>query len=47
MSLEQQHQNKSTPEILADLTGEPVEDFEYDGEIPAVDEQEWEDVTDE
>jgi len=47
MSLERKDRNKSTPEILADLTGEPVENFEYDGEIPDPAEQEWEDIDDE
>lgn len=28
-------------EFLARVTGRPVEDFEYDGEIPDPAEQEW------
>jgi hypothetical protein len=30
----------STPELLAEMTGRPKEDFEYDGEIPSLNEQE-------
>jgi hypothetical protein len=33
-------ENTSTPELLAELTGRPKEDFEYDGEIPDFSEQE-------
>jgi hypothetical protein len=32
------------PKILADETDEPQEQFEYDGEIPSLDELEVEDV---
>ncbi|WP_164974837.1 hypothetical protein [Halegenticoccus tardaugens] len=33
-------EDKSLAKILAERTGERVEEFEYDGEIPSVDEQE-------
>lgn len=45
MSLEQRDQ-ESSAERLAELTGEPVEKFTYDGEIPDASEQEWELVED-
>ncbi|WP_018257658.1 hypothetical protein [Halomicrobium katesii] len=35
---------KSAAERLAELTGEPVEKFEYDGPIPDAENQEWEAV---
>jgi hypothetical protein len=42
MSLEQRDEDgERTAEVLADLTGEPVEKFVYDGEIPELDELKW------
>ena len=48
MSLEETTWSSGQPteEILAELTGRPVEDFEYDGEIPELDELDWEPVVD-
>lgn len=34
MSLEDRGDYESVAEVLARLTGEPVEEFEFDGEIP-------------
>jgi hypothetical protein len=44
MSLEQEGERdgQSAAERLAELTGEPVEKFEYDGEVPDPEEQDWE-----
>ncbi|MCH7661518.1 MAG: hypothetical protein IH933_13380 [Euryarchaeota archaeon] len=48
MSLEQHDEdNERTAEVLAELTGDPVEKFTYDGEIPDASEQEWEYVNEE
>jgi hypothetical protein len=46
MSLEQDGEanENSAAERLAELTGEPVEKFEYDGEIPDAADQQWERV---
>ena len=48
MSLEQPTRNddEDVTEVLAELTDRPVEEFEYDGEIPDASEQEWERVDD-
>lgn len=40
MSLERTEDERSPAEYLAEQTGRPVEEFEYDGEIPDFDEQE-------
>ena len=37
---------KTAAEILAEQTGRPVEEFEYDGEIPDPEDQEWVPVED-
>lgn len=44
MSLEQEGERdgESAAERLAELTGRPVEEFEYDDEIPDAAEQDWE-----
>lgn len=48
MSLEQRDgDGERAAEVLAELTGEPVEKFTYDGEIPELDELEWEYVDEE
>lgn len=49
MSLDEPTRSDGRPveEVLAELTGRPVEDFEYDGEIPEIDDLEWEAVEDE
>lgn len=46
MSLESEDKQdgESAAERLAELTGESVEEFEYDGEIPDAEEQDWERV---
>lgn len=43
MSLEQEGErdSQSAAERLAELTGEPVETFEYDGEVPDPEKQKW------
>lgn len=46
MSLEQRDY-ETEAELLADLTGEPAETFTYDGEIPEIDELEFEYVDEE
>ena len=40
MSLERTDADRSPAEELAEQTGRPVEEFEYDGEIPDLEEQE-------
>jgi hypothetical protein len=40
----QERDGESAAERLSELTGEPAEKFEYDGEIPDVDELERERV---
>jgi len=49
MSLEETTWSSGRPveEVLAEMTGRPVEAFEYDGEIPDASEQEWVPVEDE
>lgn len=49
MSLERptRSNEQDTAEVLADLTGRPVEDFKYDGPIPDAEEQEWQLVDEE
>jgi len=44
MSLEHDGESNenSAAERLAELTGEPVENFEYDGEVPDAEAQDWE-----
>lgn len=37
--------DRPVEEVLAEITSYPVEDFEYDGEIPKNSEQEWETVS--
>jgi hypothetical protein len=46
MSLEETTRSNGRPvaEVLAEMTGRPVEDFEYDGETPDASEQDWERV---
>ena len=44
MSLEQRDGSKPVDEVLADLTNEPVDEFEYDGDVPDPAEQDWEDA---
>lgn len=48
MSLEDTTRSNGRPveEVLAEMTGRPVEDFEYDGEIPELEDLDWE-LTDE
>ncbi|MFC4990486.1 hypothetical protein [Saliphagus infecundisoli] len=43
MSLERptRSNGRDTAEVLADLTGRPVEDFEYDGQIPDIEDLEF------
>lgn len=44
MSLEQDGDSNenSAAERLAEITGEPADEFEYDGEIPDAEDQDWE-----
>jgi hypothetical protein len=46
MSLDHESEpdGKSAAERLSELTGKPVEEFEYDGEVPELDELESERV---
>lgn len=48
MSLQERDSDreKTAAEVLAERTGESVEEFEYDGEIPDAAEQDWEGVDD-
>ena len=32
---------RTAAEILAEQTGRPIEDFEYEGEVPDAADQEW------
>lgn len=43
MSLERptRSNGRDSAEVLADLTGRPVEDFEYDGPIPEIEDLEF------
>lgn len=41
MTLENSGSTQSVAEYLADELGEPIETFEYVGEIPNADNQEW------
>lgn len=43
MSLQERDSDpeKTAAEILAERTGRPIEEFEYDGEIPDPEDQEW------
>lgn len=49
MSLDQQDRGgeDSAAHVLAEMTGDPVESFEYDGELPDLDDLERRPVDDE
>ena len=48
MSLQERDSDreKTAADVLAQQTGRPTEEFEYDGEIPDAAEQDWKDVDD-
>ena len=39
-----EYDDRPADEILAEMTGRPREDFQYDGEIPDAEDLEWERV---